>query len=313
LIEYLVLASPILVIIMCNIIRWDLKLFIKLYLIAFLICVSIQSAIWFLSINNGGILDVIGSLYMAAAFAFVFLHSWVKLGSKNTVIFFTITYLFGFTSELLGAKYGWFFGNYYYNLPSFFFGAEPFMTPISWAIIIYTVYTMTNLILSSLDGMKRLVPGKLIPVGIIILMFIASIDGLMAMNLDMIIDPVAVDPGVAGWVWVNGGPYYNIPISNFIGWFLVTFFATLIYRSYAVVKKNKENPTSLIDYGLPLLYLMYLVVQSALAVKLDRQELVLIGIATMVPFLLILSLSFFLDLTRLIRIPDETRRADGNQ
>ena len=247
---------------------------------------------------------------MTIAYAFVFLHSWIKLRGKNTIIFFTIMYAFGFISELLGAKYGWIFGNYYYNSDTFFFGVEPFMTPISWTIIIYTAYTITNLLLSGFNREKFSIQYKILPAGAILLIILSSIDGLIAMNLDMILDPVNVDSSIAGWVWIDGGPYYNIPISNFIGWFLVTFLATIIFRFYSTIYNKKENIVTLLDYTIPILYLMYLVLHSALALHEGHQELVLIGVAAMIPFILIMSLSFFFDVFRIKKMNNLSRQSN---
>lgn len=50
--------------------------------------------------------------------------------------------------------------------------------------------------------------------------------GIIAVLLDLFIDPVAVDAGY--WVWlVKGTVYYGIPLLNFVGWFVLMFLASL--------------------------------------------------------------------------------------
>jgi putative membrane protein len=40
-----------------------------------------------------------------------------------------------------------------------------------------------------------------------------------------------------GWVWLDGGPYYGAPISNFLGWFLTTFVS---YQLFALYLRERE-------------------------------------------------------------------------
>ncbi len=238
-------------------------------------------------------LGILSSLWMDLAFTFVLLHSSLALGNKNTGILFILSLFFGFFSEFLGVKYGLIFGHYYYNLPPFFFGAVPLMTPISWAIIIYMCYGVTNFILQSAGGDKPNLRDNRVNLFIMIIV-LSSIDGLIAMNLDMIIDPIAALPGVEAWVWIGGGPYFAVPISNFIGWFMVTFVATFIFRFYESLSNKTEiqKDMSLFTY-IPAVYFLYFLEHATFAMKNGSHiEIVLIGVAAMLPFILISILLF---------------------
>lgn len=238
-------------------------------------------------------LGILSSLWVHLAFTFVLLHSSLTLGNKKTALFISLALFFGFFSEFLGVHYGFVFGHYYYNITPFFFGAVPLMTPISWAIIIYMCYGVTNFILQCAGGDKPNLRGNWIHLFIMIIV-LSSVDGLCAMNLDMIIDPIAVLPSVAAWVWIGGGPYFDVPISNFIGWFMVTFVATFIFRFYESLstKTKIQEDMNLFTY-LPALYLLYFLEHATFALKHGNHiEVVLIGIATMFPFILISILLF---------------------
>ena len=51
---------------------------------------------------------------------------------------------------------------------------------------------------------------------------------LLAVILDLFIDPIAVETGY--WVWfVKGEIYFEIPMLNFIGWFVLMLFAPLAW------------------------------------------------------------------------------------
>lgn len=57
---------------------------------------------------------------------------------------------------------------------------------------------------------------------------VSLLTGLIAVVLDLFIDPVAVAAGY--WVWfVEGTVYYGIPLLNFVGWFVLMFLAPLAW------------------------------------------------------------------------------------
>jgi hypothetical protein len=52
--------------------------------------------------------------------------------------------------------------------------------------------------------------------------------GLIAVLVDLFIDPIAVARGY--WVWtMPGDVYYGIPLLNFVGWFVLMFLAPLAW------------------------------------------------------------------------------------
>jgi uncharacterized membrane protein len=52
--------------------------------------------------------------------------------------------------------------------------------------------------------------------------------GIIAVLLDLFIDPIAVTAGY--WIWlVKGTVYYGIPLLNFVGWFVLMFLSPLAW------------------------------------------------------------------------------------
>lgn len=50
--------------------------------------------------------------------------------------------------------------------------------------------------------------------------------GIIAVVLDLFIDPISVKAGY--WIWtVKGTVYYDIPLLNFVGWFVLMFLSSL--------------------------------------------------------------------------------------
>jgi len=92
-------------------------------------------------------------------------------------------------------------------------------------------YALTNQFLFGAIGDRpRLKSIRLNAAGLIIIE--SAIGATMALNVDDSLDPVAVSQHIPSWVWIDGGPYFGIPLSNFIAWFIVTFLAVLLFRLY---------------------------------------------------------------------------------
>lgn len=55
----------------------------------------------------------------------------------------------------------------------------------------------------------------------------AAASGLLAVNVDLMLDPAASSNGL--WVWLSGSfLYLGVPLINFLGWFLLIFFYDII-------------------------------------------------------------------------------------
>ena len=59
---------------------------------------------------------------------------------------------------------------------------------------------------------------------------------------DLVADPVSVEGGL--WVWYDGGPFFGVPYSNYIGWI---FVGTIILSIIGFA--NKSNCDKSIDYA----------------------------------------------------------------
>lgn len=60
--------------------------------------------------------------------------------------------------------------------------------------------------------------------------------GIIAVVFDLFIDPIAVVAGY--WVWaVKGTVYYEIPLLNYVGWFILMFLAPL---AWILISRNRK-------------------------------------------------------------------------
>ncbi len=236
---------------------------------------------------------------------FVFFHSLRRYGKKWTFLFLLIGFTIGLASEHVGARYGWVFGKFHYQPDRLtFFGTVPIFTPLSWWLILYCAYNTTNLVLgwgAETGGLPR-------ARRYLALFLSACLDGLMAMNLDMLFDPIMVCPERRRWVWETGGNYFGIPIQNFVGWFLVGFTISLLIRAYDL-RTGRLVPLGgrLLDYFPTGLYFAMFLLFSLLSCLDGYPHYALIGFACMMPFVLSASVRAVL----LLRPGGETPPARG--
>ncbi len=143
-------------------------------------------------------------------------HALALLGSG-----FAIALLF----EHLGSRYGFLFGNYHYtDLLGFkAFGTVPVIIPIAWFMMLYPSWRVAGRLL------RKVRSGWFVPARIVI--------GALAMTAwDLSLDPRWVADG--GWVWHDGGAYFGIPLSNFLGWFVT---AALIFLAWSRIDRGHRR------------------------------------------------------------------------
>ncbi|GGF12469.1 hypothetical protein GCM10010954_08970 [Halobacillus andaensis] len=118
--------------------------------------------------------------------------------------------------EHLGVETGFLFGEYRYNEN---FGLKIADTPLTigfaWLLIIGCSHEIARGITVSLNGWLK---------GITFLI-LAS---LLAVTMDLILDPVAYHVQEY-WLWEGSGVYYDIPFTNFAGWFILAFIFHVLH------------------------------------------------------------------------------------
>ncbi len=137
------------------------------------------------------------------------------LGPRKAALSLLALAAFGYWIEITGVATGLPYGTFYYGdtLGPKLFGLVPYLLPISWAPLVLGAVAAT----APKPGFQR---GAARVVGWVIrsAVLLALIDGVL-------------DPGAASlgfWTWPEGGPYYGIPISNYVGWLLSGACATAL-------------------------------------------------------------------------------------
>jgi uncharacterized membrane protein len=154
---------------------------------------------------------------------FILAHALYSLGWHRTGWLVGITVAVSFGFEYVGVRTGWPFGAYYYTdaLGPKIAGTVPAVIPFAYLMMLYPSHVITNLILdgrpvSAARGWPRMVGAGLLT-------------AMVMTAWDLTTDPVMVGT-IRAWVWVDGGPYFGIPFSNFAGWVLVVWVVCVAYR-----------------------------------------------------------------------------------
>jgi uncharacterized membrane protein len=166
------------------------------------------------------------------------LHACRTLTIKRGLSFIILGALVGFIAEAISLHDGTLFGASYTYPHSLSLAGVPVAVVVYWAIFIYTGYwvvTAYNYWLGKTKPNKR--AGSFFALGRLILA-----DGLAVTAIDLLMDPVQSKAGA--WHWTDGGPYFGVPVGNFVGWFCVTIIVTSIFRTYEYFSSNESQDFS---------------------------------------------------------------------
>jgi uncharacterized membrane protein len=164
-------------------------------------------------------------------------HAWYSLGGRLTGIFIALSAAISWAFEQAGVATGQIFGAYHYtDYLGGKLGHVPLLIPLAWFMMIYPSYVIANLLLS------RRATGT--PAGLRPLMALAAASAVVMTVWDLVIDPILSGPRVRAWVWETGGPYFGIPIQNYLGWLVTTFAVYLAYR--AIEQRVRAAPAGIV-------------------------------------------------------------------
>ena len=142
-----------------------------------------------------------------------FLAAGVRdLGWRRTALFLAWVWPLAFVAEFSSTRIGVPFGLYHYTGDTrgqeVFIADVPFFDSLSYTVLAYASFGLAR-VMGKRAGAVRL----------------ALLAGTLMMLLDVVIDPLAVrgDRWFLGRIfwYPHGGPYFGVPLSNFVGWLVV--------------------------------------------------------------------------------------------
>ncbi len=117
---------------------------------------------------------------------------------------FIVIYLLGYGIEVLGVNTGWPFGEYVYGPVLWVKLMEtPLFIGVNWLMLILVTHVIAF----------RFTKNALLT---------AIIGALLMLGFDLVLEPFAIATGM--WNWAN----LNVPVENYIAWFIIAFIMHLI-------------------------------------------------------------------------------------
>jgi uncharacterized membrane protein len=196
-------------------------------------------------------------------YVFMFLGTFlivsaVNYGWRVTIAFTILSYAVALGCEWSSVHYGFPFGLYHY-LPAtrgreLWVAGVPFMDSISFAFLAFTSYTVALLLAAPIyrNGWDVRILDAWRTRGAVRVWLMAA---LLMVMVDLVADPLSV----RGDRWFLGklfwydppGPYFGVPISNFVGWFIVAGAAIAIFQLIdRRLNRGRGRPNGMIP-GLP--------------------------------------------------------------
>jgi putative membrane protein len=152
----------------------------------------------------------------------------INMGALRSLVFTVMAYTIAFASEFSSTRNGFPYGFYSYidttRDQELWISNVPFMDSLSYSFLSYISLTMSLLIWSQLEGEGWNIRLKE-SARVLASWRVVFTGALFFMLMDVIIDPVAFlgDRWFLGKIYTyqEKGEYFNIPLTNFAGWFLV--------------------------------------------------------------------------------------------
>lgn len=189
-------------------------------------------------------------LAIIVIFLFAFYHGAKRYGWKNIFIFFLFVFGISWSYETLSILTGFPFGNYYYAeafQPKLWL--VPLMAMPAYFALGYYSWTIASILLKKKDAMIKGMEVVLVPL----------LATFVMVMWDLCLDPVAATINRL-WIWQDGGAYFGVPFSNFLGWSLCVFTFYFVFAFYLHRSKDTKLQTPVTAKSFWILpVIMYLV------------------------------------------------------
>jgi hypothetical protein len=182
--------------------------------------------------------------WMASCF---FIGSFVFTGIQESMWIIPGRLLSGSITNPIGDVV---WGSYWFTKAGFWFFETPVGACLVWFCVAYSCVMTAGKVFPKMGLWGRAIVG-----------------GLIAMGIDMWLDPVQTSPEIMNWVWAKADffLFFGIPMYNFIGWFLLITIFAIIWEKLPAWEKRWGTTGATIRF-LPILLIADVVVQSTIII-----------------------------------------------
>jgi uncharacterized membrane protein len=162
------------------------------------------------------------ALDVLSALAFALLHGARHYGLRGIAVFIAICLIVGNVVENVGVITGFPFGHYFF---ADLMGPKLFHVPIllgcAYIGMAYVSFTLARILLGHIGAPDSDRQAVALPL----------VAGFTMVAWDLAQDPVWATV-LHGWVWRDGGPWFGVPVSNYLGWYFNVFLIYLLFTLF---------------------------------------------------------------------------------
>src|SRR5258706_15089283 len=176
-------------------------------------------------------------------FLFVLVHGSANYRFRDVLVFVAIALVVSNIFENLSILTGFPFGHYYYTDG---LGPKLFLVPIligpAYLGTGYLAWTLARIVLG---GIGRRLPGQQI-------WAVPLLASFLMVAWDLSFDPIGSTLRQI-WIWEQGGSYFGVPLSSFLGWFLTVLVFFQLFALYLRGRSSTPSAAQTLSRGYWLL------------------------------------------------------------
>jgi putative membrane protein len=161
-------------------------------------------------------------------FPFALVHGARRYGWKSIAVFMVITLIVSNTLENSSILTGFPFGHYYYTDslgPKI--ALVPFFISLSYISFGYLAWVFSTILVGEVRRNST----------ILTTVAVSLVASFVMVDWDFSLDPIASTINHA-WIWTQGGGYFGVPISNFLGW---SFTVWIFFQLFALYQRGRAS------------------------------------------------------------------------
>jgi putative membrane protein len=190
---------------------------------------------------------IVVAVDVLSALTFALVHGSLHYRLRGILVFAGICIVVGNIIENLGVATGFPFGHYYFKElmgPKLFH--VPVLLGIAYIGMAYVSWTLARLIVGKPQA----------PIAGTRIVAIPLVASFIMVAWDLAQDPVW-GTVLHGWAWLDGGPWFGVPISNYLGWYGNVFIIYLLFALYLRNRAMPDIPSRQANWSAALLFYVF--------------------------------------------------------
>ncbi len=187
---------------------------------------------------------------------FVVMHMLTLYRGRDVVLFYVVTLVISNLYENIGILTGFPFGDYDYTDA---LGPKIFLVPVLvGAAYVGAAYASWTMALIVLRQWRRPLSGWSV-------VTVPAFAAIFMVMWDLTFDPSSSTVR-EWWIWKDGGAYFGVPVTNFLGWYLTVFTFMLVFAWWLRGSKAQPQVSGADALGRPGTWLAAVAVYVAMGI-----------------------------------------------